>query len=125
MWLAGIPRNGIMLGRGSDPGGNAGLAEAGSLQLEWLTLSARTKNPIYRKKALRVFESIHKANPDQVTVQHQCLMIKTEFNSTGWFAPATIACIASASGNWILADDGRVSNVHKCRSSRSIDDCGW
>ena len=63
---AGIPRNSITLGRPSTPGGNAGLAEAGSLQLEWLTLSARTKNQIYRKKALRVFDSIHKANPDQV-----------------------------------------------------------
>ena len=47
-------------------GGNAGLAEAGSLQLEWFTLSARTKNQIYKQKALRVFDSIHKANPDQV-----------------------------------------------------------
>ena len=63
---AGIPRNSVTLGRPGTPGGNAGLAEAGSLQLEWLTLSARTKNQIYRQKALRVFDSIHKANPDQV-----------------------------------------------------------
>ena len=69
-WLAGIPRNGITLGRESTPGGNAGLAECGSLQLEWYTLSARTQKKVYGQKALRVFSSIHKAHPQQVN-QHR------------------------------------------------------
>ena len=65
--LAGIPANGITLGRaGQIGGGTAAIAECGSLQLEWCTLSMRTGKDVYAKKALKIFDSIHAANPDAV-----------------------------------------------------------
>jgi len=94
---AGIPRNSVTLGRPGTPGGNAGLAEAGSLQLEWFTLSARTKNQIYRQKALRVFDSIHKANPDQV--QRAAIRRKYKYIETHKQVPVvtTAACVCCKS----------------------------
>lgn len=52
-------------------GGTSSIAECGSLQLEWCTLSLRTGNEIYAKKALKVFDSIHAAYPDKVSTSYR------------------------------------------------------
>ena len=113
-WLTGIPRNSVTLGEPSTAGGNAGLAEAGSLQLEWFTLSARTRNQVYRKKALRVFDSIHKANPDQVLDRRlaRSIVPPAAWHSNGargrrWHAcPVHLHCCRCIS-NWCIEQNGR------------------
>lgn len=59
----GIPVTSInfQTGRGNNPswaGGNSNLAEFGTLQLEWLTLAARTGNHLYSDKVERIFDVI-------------------------------------------------------------------
>ncbi|KAJ3064182.1 hypothetical protein HDU98_000117 [Podochytrium sp. JEL0797] len=61
----GIPLNWIRLSNGQvRPGGSAGLAELGTLQLEFQYLSDVTGNPIYAEKALFVLEQMQKTATD-------------------------------------------------------------
>lgn len=62
----GIPQNSITLGRpGMGSFGTASIAECGSLQLEWCTLSLRSRNSTYQYKALKIFDAIHAAHPGE------------------------------------------------------------
>ena len=64
---AGIPGNSVSLqnARGGN-GGQASIAEFGTLQLEWVTLSDRSNQSAYGDKAMAIYKRLAEKYPDRV-----------------------------------------------------------